>query len=296
MRYSTKQIACIYVLLIASVEAQDIISSVSLLSTAYTSLVRGSKLLRDFMYGAGALSKLLNAFEDYLVVNKNHNGITDHLPGDFDISNSKIKSDELLEDELLNELPRAADEESHIAVLDPLLDDENNRMDICEMDEHGEIRCEMDSVQTTVSQEELVHPIHEGCGDVGFYISHELPIANMTSCCKDHDACYSSSCKSSKSQCDRKLRHCVYIACKNKQLNRPLGRSCRATSKLLLSVVMSKSSHQYKDAKQQLKCNGYVHCTVNYFRLKIFDVVRFLYFNNIYYYSATLKIAIMDIQ
>ena len=98
-------------------------------------------------------------------------------------------------------------------------------------------------------------PKFNGCGALGFHIRDDnLPIEKLTTCCGQHDDCYSASCRANKRECDYKLRSCLFSVCDDKSLDRAQVKSCKGASKLLFSGTMVLSNQQYAEDQKQLNC------------------------------------------
>lgn len=247
----------IYALLIASVEAQGIVSG---LSMAYTSVVRGGKFLRDIMYGAGAIRRIIEAIEDVVAGTQETKEMDELSKDDASLPNVDTKTSKenvLPIKHSQTEGTRDISEAHSTVIEEPLL------MDFCEMNQNGHVICKTTPEETGtndyIEKVQEAQASFDGCGGLVFNLENsQLPVTKMSNCCKKHSECYLTSCKMNKRTCDLKLRRCLSSPCNSRALDRSVRSPCRATSKLLFTSTMANSSQEYKDAQQQLKCSRYV--------------------------------------
>lgn len=93
----------------------------------------------------------------------------------------------------------------------------------------------------------------DGCGSFGIHIPKEhMPIAELTSCCDEHDLCY-DTCNREKEKCDYTFKSCLYSICDKykKSVGPELFSACKVAAKGMFTGTVALGCKAYKDSQER---------------------------------------------
>ncbi|XP_064095806.1 uncharacterized protein LOC135207861 [Macrobrachium nipponense] len=204
--------------------------TMELLSTGYTYMIHGGRLLHDVAGGMSLITKMFRAF-DYFMDNTAQEQINEALEDAEEDSEETTQSS--------SSVPQDTQTSSQETRTPPTVVPDSS--------------ARSPPPEPSRSPEGGGPP--NGCGVLGLQIKDpSLPVAELSQCCAEHDACYSSVCKTKKRQCDRKLKGCFVNVCDDLTLEWQIQKNCLGAAKLLYAGTMALSSQQYKNAQEKLSC------------------------------------------
>ncbi|XP_068236330.1 uncharacterized protein [Palaemon carinicauda] len=206
--------------------------TLELLSTGYTYMIHGGRLLHDVAGGMSLLSKMFRAF-DYFTDQTAQEQIAEALEDAEDGSPETAQSARSEPNvQTSSPLPVAADDSTKTLPQEP-------------------------SKSAPETPKSPSGGALGGCGVLGLQIiDPTLPVPALTRCCTYHDGCYASVCKTKKRLCDRELRRCFLDVCDDLTLEWQVQKNCQGAAKLLYAGTMALSSQQYKMAQERLSCRN----------------------------------------